>query len=89
VTDEVRRFREQISELDRAILEAVNRRLELVAGLKQYKDEHGLDFVDRGREDAMLADLLQANPGPLSQDGIRELLTELLALTKREIARGG
>jgi chorismate mutase len=89
VTDEVRRYRERISELDAAILATVNRRLELVAELKRYKDEHGLDFVDPEREEAMLADLMSKNKGALSDDGVRELLTELLALTKREIARGG
>ena len=81
----IRRLREQISELDAAILDAVNRRLELVAELKRYKDAHGLDFVDREREQAMLEDLRRKNSGPLSDDGVRALLTELLALTKREL----
>jgi chorismate mutase len=84
--EEVERYREQISALDRAILEAVNRRLELVAELKAYKDEHRIDFVDPNREEAMLADLLERNRGPLSHEGVRTLLTELLALTKRELA---
>jgi hypothetical protein len=35
----------------------------------------------------MLADLVRANAGPLSDEGVRELLDFLLALTKRETAR--
>jgi chorismate mutase len=80
--DSVRR---QISETDRAVLAAVNARLELVARLKAYKDSHGIAFVDPEREHAMLEDLRAANGGPLSDDGVRELLAMLLDLTKREV----
>jgi chorismate mutase len=80
--DSVRR---QISETDRAVVAAVNARLELVARLKAYKDSHGIAFVDPERERAMLEDLRAANGGPLSDEGVRELLAMLLDLTKREV----
>jgi len=35
----------------------------------------------------MLNYLLRANRGPLSTEGLRELFTEILDLTKREVAR--
>ena len=35
----------------------------------------------------MLNYLLRANRGPLSTDGLRELFTEILDLTKREVTR--
>ena len=65
---------------------AINKRLELVARLKAYKDSRGFDFVDTAREEWMLQDLLRANRGPLSADGLREIYAEVLALTKREVA---
>ena len=68
-------------------MEAINARLKLVARLKRYKEERGLDFVDLEREEWMLNYLLRANRGPLSADGLRELFTEILDLTKREVAR--
>ena len=37
----------------------------------------------------MLQYLSRANRGPLTADGLREIYTELLDLTKREIARRG
>ena len=80
-------LREQISDTDRAIVEAMNRRLELVAQIKRYKTEHGLPFLDLAREESMLRNLARANPGPLSEEGLRELFVELLDLTKREVAR--
>ena len=85
----VQRLREEISELDRSILDAVNGRIELVAALRRYKQEVGLPFVDRDRERELLDDLVSANRGPLSDEGLRELFSEVLDLTKREIAGDG
>ena len=70
-------------------MEAINTRLRLVARLKRYKEERGLEFVDLEREEWMLNYLLRANRGPLSADGLRELFTEILDLTKREVGRAG
>lgn len=83
----VRQFREQISDRDRVIVEAFNERLRLVAELKRYKESRGYDFVDSARERSMLGELAEANRGPLSGEGLAELLRELLDLTKRELAR--
>jgi chorismate mutase len=83
----LRELREQISAADRAILDAVNARLELVARIKEYKESHGVGFLDPERERAMLRELSAANRGPLSGEGVEELLTGVLELTKREVAR--
>ena len=83
----VRQLREQISDNDRAIVDAINKRLRLVARLKDYKSSHGYEFVDQAREDWMMSYVARANRGPLSGDGLREIYAELLDLTKREVAR--
>jgi chorismate mutase len=85
----IRQLREQISDTDRSIVEAINKRLKLVARLKDYKAQRGLDFVDLQREEWMLQYLARANRGPLSSDGLQEIFAEILDLTKREVARGG
>ena len=82
-------FREQISDTDRAIVDAINTRLELVARIKAYKESRGMDFLDPDRERSMVRELARANPGPLSNEGLRELFTTILDLTKREVAQGG
>jgi chorismate mutase len=84
----IRQLREQISDNDVAIVEAVNARLKLVARLKRVKEERGIDFLDPAREEWMLQYLTRANRGPLSPEGLREIYTELLDLSKREVARG-
>ena len=71
---------------DRALLDLVNRRLDLVQQIKQRKEELGLAFVDPEREAWLLDHLHGANNGPLSDEGLHELLTAVLDLTKRELA---
>jgi chorismate mutase len=77
-------LRARITEADRAILTALNARLELVRELREHKAASGWDFVDRGREAELVDELVHRNPGPLSEAGLRELFSYLLALTKRE-----
>ena len=83
--ENVQRFRDEITALDRAVFEAINRRLELVAELKRYKDDHGIAFFDANRETQMVEERVAENRGPLSADGLRGFYRELLALVKREL----
>jgi len=83
----IRQLREQLSDIDRGLVDAVNARLKLVARLKRYKESRGLEFVDPEREEWMLSYLARANRGPLSDEGLRELFAEVLDLTKREVRR--
>ena len=80
-------LRAEIAAADRAILDAVNRRLELVRRVRRHKREQGLPFVDPGQEQRLLSALAAQNAGPLSQVGLRQLFLVVLGLTKREVAR--
>jgi chorismate mutase len=80
-------LREQISALDETIVDAVDRRLALVAALKRRKDELGLPFLDAGRE-RELVDALTATPRiRLSDEAVEEIARAVLAVVKREVAR--
>jgi chorismate mutase len=83
----IKQFREQISDTDRAIVDAVNKRLQLVAQIKAYKESRGLGFLDPEREEWMVQYLTRANRGPLSSNGLRELFTLILDLSKREVSK--
>jgi chorismate mutase / prephenate dehydratase len=82
---ELERLRAEVTAVDSTIIDAFNRRLELVARIKRHKDEHGIEFVDPERERWMFEHQSRANRGPLSDAGLRALYAELLALTKREL----
>jgi chorismate mutase len=82
----IQQFRDQISDNDRALVEALNARLRLVSKLKAYKETRGIAFVDPEREEWILRDLARANRGPLTEDGLRTFYEEIFALTKREVS---
>jgi chorismate mutase len=82
----IRQLREQVSDNDRALIEAINARLRLVSKLKQYKESRGIDFIDPDREEWMLRDMTRANRGPLSPEGLEQIYTAILDLTKREVS---
>jgi chorismate mutase / prephenate dehydratase len=86
VDRQIQELRAQISDNDRAIVRALNKRVELVARLKRHKEAQGIPFVDPQQEDNVLRDLSRVNRGPLSQDGLRGLYREILDLTKREVS---
>ncbi len=83
----VRQMREQITDNDVKLVAAINKRLELVARLRGYKADQGMDFVDHTREAWMHQYMQSINRGPLSADGLREIYEEILELTKRETER--
>ena len=78
-------FREQITAVDRELLEAVNRRIELVRRLHDYKVAEGLPLRDPGREESLVRELQDQNGGPLSDDGVAALFRYVLDLTRREL----
>jgi len=79
-------IRAQITANDGVIVSAVNERLRLVSALWKLKREIGADQLDHGREQALRRELASLNAGPLSAEGLDRLVTELLALTKAELA---
>jgi chorismate mutase len=80
----VRQLRDAIIDNDLRLLQAVNRRLELVAQLRAFKEANGLEFVDHSREEWLHRYLQGANSGPLTAAGLTEIYGHLLELSKHE-----
>src|SRR5262245_8999701 len=86
VTDPVvAELREEITALDRELVAAVNRRIEVVRRLHDHKLANGIPLRDLGREGEMLALLSAENPGPLSRSGLADFYRHVLDLTRREL----
>ena len=83
---ELEPLRNEISELDRRLLELLNRRLELVAAVRDYKDSSGERWIDPDREAELLQALVAANPGPLSEHGVTSIFSAVLDVLKQEVA---
>ena len=85
--DPLAELRARIGANDRAIVAAVNERLRLVTELWELKEAHGAPRLDPDRERRLREELAAANTGPLSAEGLDAFVSELLALTKRELDR--
>jgi len=79
-------LRSEISELDRRLLELLNRRLELVASVRDYKDAARERWIDPEREAELLQALVAANPGPLTERGVTSIFSAILDVLKQEVA---
>ena len=53
--------------------------------MQRYKAANGIAFHDRRRERSLVRSLQETNHGPLSPEGLEEILLALLDLTKREV----
>jgi prephenate dehydrogenase len=82
---DLERLREQIGALDRAVLEALNRRLGLVRRVNEHKQETGTPLIDAEREAELLKELAAANPGPLSERAVQALFAAVLDVMKQEV----
>jgi len=80
--------RDEIAALDVRLLATINSRIRKVAELHRYKEEHGIALVDPEREAWLVGYLKDVNSGPLSDEGVEELITFVLELVKRQVARG-
>jgi len=80
-------FRTQIDAADERLVELINQRIGLVAGLHAHKREQGYSTVDPDRERKMLERLDAANAGPLSDAGLRQLYAAVIPLCTQEARR--
>ena len=78
-------YRSRISEADRELLAAMNRRITLVRELHEHKRAEGIPLQDPAREEQLVVELQAANHGPLSSEGVAALFRHVLDLTRKEI----
>ena len=82
-------LRAQIAALDREVLDVLNRRLELVARVREHKQETGAPLIDAQREAELLKELAAANRGPLSERAVQTVFAAVLDAMKQEGHREG
>jgi prephenate dehydrogenase len=85
--DDLRRLRDEIGALDRSVLEALNRRFELVRRINEHKQDAGRPVIDAEREAELLRDLSAANAGPLSEQAVQSVFGAVLDVMKQELRR--
>jgi chorismate mutase len=78
-------LRDRIAAVDREVLDALNRRLELVARVQEHKQETGAPLIDAQREAELLQELTEANRGPLSARAVHSVFSAVLDVMKEEV----
>jgi prephenate dehydrogenase len=81
---ELSQLRDRISSVDRELVGALNRRLELVRRVQELKRESGAPAIDAGREAEQLETLAAENPGPLSTAALTSVFAAVLDVMKQE-----
>jgi chorismate mutase len=79
------KLRREISAVDRDLLGAVNRRIEIVRRLHGHKEQKGIPLRDLEREEELIRELQEDNRGPLSEEGVASLFHFVLDLTRKEL----
>jgi len=83
----VHELRAEIDAADRAVLTALNRRIEAVRRLHDHKVANGYALSDPSREQAIVAALQADNAGPMADEAVPEVVAAVLAVTLHEVRR--
>jgi|SRR5579883_1432501 len=70
--------REQIDQLDRDILELLNRRTRIVEQIGRVKREYNLAIYEPKREEQVFANVLEHNRGPLPPEAVQRLFERII-----------
>ncbi len=76
-------WRTEIDEIDRTLLQLLNRRARLAMKVGTLKRVAGLPCCDPHREQTVLMTLQQVNSGPLDQQAVGRLFRRIILETRR------
>jgi chorismate mutase/prephenate dehydratase len=86
-TDEARNrieaLRRNIDDIDARLLDLLNERMTLARRIGEYKAAAGHAIVDKAREDNMLQALSARNPGPLDEDELRKIFSDIIGAARQ------
>jgi chorismate mutase/prephenate dehydratase len=77
--DELERLRKRIDEIDKEILELLNKRAHLAGEIGKVKRREGVPFHVPGREAKILSVLEELNTGPLPPESVRAIFREIIS----------
>jgi chorismate mutase len=71
-------LRERIDEIDRQLIELLNRRTTIVEEIGRIKHDAGLPVYEPRREDQVFENVTRHNAGPLTHDGVRRVFERII-----------
>ncbi len=82
-SEDVRRRREEIDQLDAELVRLLNERAQLALHLAQLKTGLGLNIHDPQREQQVLERVAGTNSGPFDQHGLRRIFRRIIVESRR------
>lgn len=82
VEEDLKAIRETIDQVDMELLRLFNKRMELAQEVGRVKASNGMALFVPGREELIIAKLMEANPGPLSEASLRAIYREIFASSR-------
>ena len=76
-------LRQQITALDQELLALLNRRQNLAQAIGQIKNQQGQRTLDFQREEAVIANLVRLNPGPISHAALKNIFREIISASRQ------
>jgi len=76
---EIGKLRRAIDVIDGNIMDLINQRLLLAAKIGDLKKQGEIQVLDKGRETEIMDRLLEKNKGPVSNDGLRNIFSAIIA----------
>ncbi len=81
-TEDLAPWRRRIDALDRIVLVLLNERSECANIIGQIKKKLGMPVYVPSREDEVIRNVFESNPGPLSNEAVRRLFERIIDETR-------
>jgi chorismate mutase len=74
----LKKYREEINEIDKNIVDFLNKRAEAVMKIKRLKEDRDVPLYDAKREEELINNIIKYNKGPLYNDNIIQIFESIL-----------
>ena len=76
--EKLKGYREEINQIDRGIVDLLNKRAEIVLLIKRMKEKNDMPLYDAKREEDLMNNIVGYNKGPLYNDNIVQIFESIL-----------
>ncbi len=76
--EKLNKYREEINQIDKKIVDFLNRRAVVVMKIKKLKEDKNVPLYDAKREEELFDNIVKYNKGPLYNDNIIQIFESIL-----------
>jgi len=76
--EKLKEYREEINEIDKNIVDFLNKRADVVMKVKRLKEDKNVPLYNAKREEDLINNVIKYNKGPLYNDNIIQIFESIL-----------